>query len=304
MKKAPLISIIVPNYNHSEFLKQRLDSIFNQTVQDFEVILLDDASKDESVKLLALYKNHPKVSHLIVNATNSGSTFKQWQKGIGLAKGEYIWIAESDDYCEPSFLEVMLKRFQKDIVLGYCATKNVDSSGSILGINTWPYAFDKQRWLNDYKNIGSIEIQNYLRYRNIIPNASAVIFRKDTIHNVTFPEVMKFCGDWYFWVEILKQGNIIYVSKPLNYFRRHEKSTRVIKDFKNEYKKFKEYFYIVLRHSKLIDRIKNIKKYDWILEEWDLERTSFGKYASFKLNMPLEFLIRYYIIKCRRLIKG
>ena len=87
------VSIIVPNYNYERYLKERINSILNQTYTDYELILLDDASTDNSAELLAKYKNHPKVSHVIINKENSGSPFKQWMKGILLAKGEWIWIA-------------------------------------------------------------------------------------------------------------------------------------------------------------------------------------------------------------------
>ena len=103
-----LVSIIVPNYNHALYLRERLDSIFSQTFQDFEVILLDDNSSDSSIEVLKEYAAHPKVSHFIVNATNSGSPFIQWEKGLSLSKGKYIWIAESDDSCEITFLEKLL----------------------------------------------------------------------------------------------------------------------------------------------------------------------------------------------------
>ena len=63
----PKVSIIVPNYNHSKFLEKRLDSIFNQTYKDFEIILLDDCSTDDSLKILNEYVTRPNVSYLIVN---------------------------------------------------------------------------------------------------------------------------------------------------------------------------------------------------------------------------------------------
>lgn len=107
------ISIIVPSYNHASYLEKRLESIFNQTYQNFEVILLDDASTDRSEEILNKYKVNSKVSHLIVNKENSGSPFKQWEKGVELAKGDYIWIAESDDFCEKQFLEILLKKWIK-----------------------------------------------------------------------------------------------------------------------------------------------------------------------------------------------
>ena len=81
----PLVSIIVPNYNHEQYLKQRLESIFNRTYPNFEVILLDDFSTDSSKKILSEYSENPKVSQCVLNETNSGNTFIQWNKGIALA---------------------------------------------------------------------------------------------------------------------------------------------------------------------------------------------------------------------------
>ena len=102
------ISIIIPNYNHAKYLPQRLESVYNQTYQDFEVILLDDCSNDDSVTILNTYAKHLKTSHVVFNDKNSGNTFTQWAKGIALAKGDFIWIAESDDVADLSFLEISL----------------------------------------------------------------------------------------------------------------------------------------------------------------------------------------------------
>ena len=82
----PKVSVIVPNYNHAPYLKRRIDSILNQTYQDFELILLDDCSTDNSAEVLNEYASNPKVSHVVINEINSGSTFKQWDKGFALAK--------------------------------------------------------------------------------------------------------------------------------------------------------------------------------------------------------------------------
>ena len=121
---SPQVSVIVPNYNHAQYLVQRIDSVLAQTCQDFELILLDDCSPDHSREVLERYREHPKVAHIVYNEANSGSTFKQWDKGIALARGEYIWIAESDDWCEPTLLETLLDGIHrdKDCVLSYCQT--------------------------------------------------------------------------------------------------------------------------------------------------------------------------------------
>src|SRR5580658_382186 len=100
----PTVSVIVPNYNHARFLHRRIDTILAQTFQDFELILLDDCSTDESSSILREYGSDARV-RLEFNEVNSGSPFKQWNKGVRLAQGKYIWMAESDDYAAPRLLE-------------------------------------------------------------------------------------------------------------------------------------------------------------------------------------------------------
>ena len=283
----PKVSIIVPNYNHARFLKQRLDSVFNQTYQDFEVILLDDASTDTSREVLNSYKEHPKVSHLVFNETNSGSPFKQWEKGIGLAQGEYIWIAESDDYCELNFLEVLLKKFDNNhVVLTYCASYLVDDGSKVLDRHKWAYALDNKRWESDFVNLGNKEIKCFLGYRNTITNASAVVFKKDAVLNIKMPIDMMFCGDWYIWIAILKQGGIAYSAMPLNYFRRHYASTKTKKTLKVEIHRVNEYFAIILNNTHFFKRTLNIKKYDWIFMEW---HTKTNKKLHEDIRLPFEF---------------
>ena len=97
MHSTPLISIIIPNYNHALYLKQRIDSVLNQTFQDFELIILDDCSTDNSREIIERYRGNPKITQIIYNKKNSGGVFKQWIKGIEKVKGEYVWIAERDD---------------------------------------------------------------------------------------------------------------------------------------------------------------------------------------------------------------
>jgi len=226
-----LVSIIIPNYNHAAFLQQRLESVFHQTYQNFEVILLDDASTDASVEILKKYQYHPKVAHFIINETNSGSPFKQWQKGISLAKGEYIWIAESDDYCEPDFLETLMQSFTNQVDLVYCQTKDVDEKGVEL-LNRMDYTADikPNLWKDDFEMAGKEFIKSGLLIKNVIPNASAVVFKKSLVKPGSFSDTllhMQMCGDWFFWVKLVEKTTISFIKKPLNFFRNHPAITRI-----------------------------------------------------------------------------
>ncbi len=224
-----MVSIIVPNYNHARFLKRRLDSIINQTYQDFEVIVLDDASTDNSLNLIEQYKDHSKFSQIIVNTENSGITSKQWKKGIELAKGDFIWIAESDDYADESFLANLVPVLEDNPRVGlvYCQSYIVNEVEQMLSNNKqWTDDLSLTKWKKDYINEGKHECANFLIYKNTIPNASAVLLRKEAINIEKKSLEMRMTGDWLNWCAVLRKWDIAFTPKALNYFRQHIKSSR------------------------------------------------------------------------------
>src|SRR5206468_9731239 len=116
----PTVSVVVPNYNHARYLRRRIDSILSQTYQDFELILLDDSSTDNSREILDSYLDNAKV-RIEYNDKNSGTVFKHWNKGVRMACGQYIWMAESDDYADPRFLARMVPilEVQTEVTFAY-----------------------------------------------------------------------------------------------------------------------------------------------------------------------------------------
>ena len=242
------VSVIVPNYNHSRYLKQRIDSILNQTYQDFEIILMDDKSPDNSISILKEYTSHPKVSDLLLNDINSGSTFKQWEKGVANAKGEYIWIAESDDWADPLFLEKLVAVLDSNpqVGLAYSQSYKTDSENNITGsMYEWTMYVHSERWKHDFVNNGVNEIKNYLCQLNSIPNASAVVFRKSVFQKVLpLDTSYKICGDMKVWFNMLMLSDIAFIAVPLNYFRFHEKNVRQSKSelMAEEFLNVKKYF--------------------------------------------------------------
>lgn len=226
----PLVSVIVPSYNHEKYLRQRLESVLNQTYPNFEVILLDDCSTDKSKEILLEYAKKPKVNHCIFNETNSGNTFVQWNKGIALSKGEYIWIAESDDFCDKNFLEELIQPLLLDqkIVLAYSQSNRVDEKGKITG--SWlnhTDNLDVSLFLTSFVMEGNQFIERFLIYKNVIPNASGVVFRKQRavkLGDLDIDFEMRYCGDWLFYIKLITNKKISYISQNLNNFRYHENS--------------------------------------------------------------------------------
>lgn len=225
-----MFSVIIPNYNHARFLKKRIDSVLQQSFTDFEVILLDDNSTDESLDILDSYQD-ARITHRIYNRINSGSTFVQWQKGIELAKYDYIWIAESDDFCNPDMLEVAnhILTKEKDVSLYYC-------DSNLIGENEEPYHNTLQSytqnlhptlWNHDHKINGKTYVKKYLSKKNFIINASAVIFKKAAGKQaVKQIQNFKTSGDWLFYIQILSKSSVYFHASKQNYFRHLSQSTR------------------------------------------------------------------------------
>lgn len=224
----PAVSVIVPNYNYARYLRQRLDSILAQTVQDMEIIVLDDASTDESLSVISEYEHIPFV-RVAPNERNSGNVFKQWCKGLALAKAEIVWIAEADDACDPDFLETLLPALSDpSVVMATCASRVIDENGINYGFEyrNIPYMtmLSKNRWYNNYTNSGREEVLHGMGSRNTIFNVSSVVFKKPAIHLLHDSFNYSMCGDWLFYLNMLKTGGITYYSKAMNMHRRHDQS--------------------------------------------------------------------------------
>ena len=194
----------------------RIQSILSQTFQEFEIIILDDCSTDNSRDVIEKYRTNPKVTQVVYNEKNSGSTFVQWSKGFELAKGEYIWIAESDDFCDQTLLECLVNNISSDKnnVIAFCKSQFVDSTGKKIG----PFLQQEKN-----KNVkGKHFIFFCMVTENRICNASSAIFRKDALIDIPKDYMSyKAAGDKLFWIEIARKGRVAIIGAPLNYFRQH-----------------------------------------------------------------------------------
>lgn len=254
----PLVTVIVPNYNHGRYLRERLDSIYAQTYSNIQVILLDDCSNDDSRAILSEYAvRYATNTRCIFNETNSGGVFKQWRKGLGLADGELIWIAESDDYCSPNFVEENVRHFANDavmlsfvrsvFVLGYSRKPiwSIEEYLSFMGPSFWQLPFIKSaHWL----------VNNCWSLKNIVPNVSSAMFRNSREMPLMDDQAwssMKVCGDWLFYLHLVRGGLVAYTPSATNYYRQHDSNTSTTAQSTDLY--YREYEYVASKMVALYD---------------------------------------------------
>lgn len=122
-----MISIAMATYNGEKYLREQLDSILAQTIQDFELIVCDDCSTDSTVQILNEYVEKDSRIKVFVNAKNLGFR-KNFEKAIGLCKGEYIALSDQDDIWMTEHLELLVDNIQnKDLIAGN--SELIDSLG-------------------------------------------------------------------------------------------------------------------------------------------------------------------------------
>lgn len=226
------VSVIIPNYNHSAYLQRRVNSVLEQTYQDFEVIILDDCSTDGSRDIIEQYRYHSKVSHIVYNDKNSGSTFKQWKKGLNLASGKWIWIAESDDWADKNFLQKLCAISQDQFGIICSNSYHIDEQDNTIDMGlmhaTWlrPEII-KAEFDESYTATGLKEISKHLIYNNTIYNASAALVKRSLLEKfIRYADRFKMYGDWILWTQILSESNFAYCCEPLNYYRTHQNNVR------------------------------------------------------------------------------
>jgi glycosyltransferase involved in cell wall biosynthesis len=219
----PKVSIVLPSYNYARYLDERIRSLLSQTYTDFELIIVDDASTDNSVEVINKYVDDNRVkTHFF--AQNSGLPYRRWNDGADLAQGEYILFAGADDSCKPTLLEKLVEKLDQypNVGIAYSQSMQMDGNGKIgHSLKNRTDELDRNRWAQDFVNNGKDECQ-YLVVKNIIPNASAVLLRRSIFEAVgQFDVNLRLVADWMLWAKMLMISDIAFVAEPLNYFRLH-----------------------------------------------------------------------------------
>jgi glycosyltransferase involved in cell wall biosynthesis len=199
---APLISICIPAYNQTEFLKKTLDSIVTQTFRNFEVVISDDSTNEEVRKLTEDYKDKFKLIYH-KNQSPLGSP-ANWNKSLELSNGDLIKFLHHDDWFKSadSLREFSLPFENKKISFAFCVSEILNVAENTVSFNrpspdfTSKIREDPKKLFND----------------NRIGSPSAVMFRKSSLR---FDEKVKYVVDVDFYIRYLREGNLAFIDQPL-----------------------------------------------------------------------------------------
>lgn len=215
----PKVSIIIPAYNAMKYLPETLNSVWQQTFTDFEVIIINDGSNDN----LEQWVSEIKDSRLrLISQPNQGLSGAR-NTGILAAKGEYIAFLDADDLWANTKLEKQVKCLEQNQLTGlvYCWTKLMDAQGNLTG-----------RILKS--SVKDNVIESILQ-RNIIGCPSSVLAKTKCLEEVGFFDTnIQYVEDWEMWIRMASHYQFSVVNEPLVYYRQHpnnwSKNWRLMKE--------------------------------------------------------------------------
>ncbi len=216
--REPLVTFIVPCYNYGRFLPQCLDSIFGQTIGDFEVIVIDDHSSDETASVLAGIRD-PRV-RVIAHEENRGLLFTLTE-GFSLATGTYVARLDADDRYRPYFLEETIPLLERypDAGLAYGDVASMDEGGVILE-DPWPGipSHESHAGRDSYGDEFLQHIED-----NAIPAAAVVGRREIWRQALPFPPWFTYSSpsDWYLNLRVARTHPLVYTARTLADYRLH-----------------------------------------------------------------------------------
>lgn len=227
---SPLVSVIVPNYNHARFLEQRLRSIFNQSYRQIELIVLDDASSDDSRAVITrLLEECPFPVQTAFNEVGTGNPFRQWQRGMSMANGALIWICESDDFADGRFLEHLVPCFADlsvKMALGRIEFCRGDGS-PMPGMAGFREGAETGIWDATVSRPAAQWFRSAFAKRNIVTNVGGCVFRRQQVEDAIWDRAAQFriAGDWFLYIHLLGTGKLSFSPEAVSYFRQHDANT-------------------------------------------------------------------------------
>jgi len=270
----PKVSVLIPSFNYATYIAQAIDSILSQTFRDFEIIIIDNNSTDNTVEIVNKYLIDERRISLIVNSENIGMT-ANWNKCLDKARGEYIKFLNSDDFLSENNLKILVDTLDKD--------------KSISLVTSWKQNFglNSELVVPPYRDkvSGKRVIEETLSgYRNWIGEPSSVMFRRSDVPTEGFNTKLHWLPDWDMWLRLLLKGDLYIVPKVLCHIRIHDKQATVSlkKSFFTIFEEY-EYYHNVLQENKIFNLQNHKELVKFMALQLSLELINLIKMKNYKL---------------------
>ncbi len=202
----PKVSVVIPTYNREDFISDTINSVLNQTYKDFEIIVVDDGSTDNTKQILERFGSKIK----LIEQENSERAISR-NNGVKNSSGEYIAFLDSDDVWILDKLEnqVNLLDSNLDAILVYGQSLRIDEKGKKIKT--------AKRQLQGFSG----DVFENLLMRNFIVSATPVIRREHFEKTIGFQTKYIPYEDWEFWLRFSLLGKFLFINRPLAYYRIH-----------------------------------------------------------------------------------
>ena len=212
------VSIIIPTYNRSQFLREAVQSAIKQTHRDLEILILDDASPDATADVAAEFAGDPRVQY--VRHLNNLGIAGNWRAGIKRAQGEFFCLLHDDDTFEPTFVESLLKPMQADpsLIVSFCDHWVMDEAGERLQEETEGAS---RRFRRDSLSEGHLENWSELALIHAGVPVGASLFRSRMVGPDFIDDRAKGAIDMWLFYQCAKSGSAFYISRRLMNYRLH-----------------------------------------------------------------------------------
>lgn len=210
----PRVSICLPTYNYAQFLPRAVESVLAQTFTDFELLVFDDASSDNTVEVMQPYLDDPRVE-LVVQETNQG-LFANFNQSAERARGEFIKYLCADDFLDERFLERLLPLMEDpDVEIATCANWLIDGSDNLTGEQIAPFGPG-----------GRVPAETAARelaeWHNVVGMPTNTIVRRETLTAVGgFDARFAPAADIHLWLKLLAHGDLAWSPERLCFIRIH-----------------------------------------------------------------------------------
>lgn len=207
MNQSPLVSIIMPAFNAEKYLKESVDSILNQTYKNWELLIINDGSSDNTEKLISEYVAQDSRIFGLENEGNKGLVFTR-NKGLQAAKGKYVANLDSDDIAYPNRLNLQINYLEENpnVVLLGSSCELIDEKGNHLG-------FEK-------REIGQNQIKSVLVFSNYFIN-STVVIRREKLENLSYADNYAPAEDYQLVTQLKDSGELVNLEEVLVKYRLH-----------------------------------------------------------------------------------